>query len=284
MESTSSALIDAIYNSKRREFLGGFFCTILTIFMALSPRNRPRYYAESSCMRTRSNPLSPGLGFRPQLDIEKNLILIDKTASRNELDPYVKSLNQYFRVYYWKHDNIDFNQTKKFTISNPGDCTAQNQYGYTNGKPCILVKMNKIVSFVPKPGYLSEDEHAFKSAGCRSNSNAIAIHCYGEYPTDVDSIKNITYISENGHDNNCGSREIKWFPYEGKKERQDVYQAPYVWVQFNEVKSNVLINVMCRIVAENINFDRKSSRVLTRFQIYIKDIAKSKLSSKTGEI
>ncbi|CAF3910614.1 unnamed protein product, partial [Rotaria sp. Silwood1] len=47
----------------------GFFCTILTIFMALSPRNRPRYYAESSCMRTRSNPLSPGLGFRPQLDI-----------------------------------------------------------------------------------------------------------------------------------------------------------------------------------------------------------------------
>ncbi|CAF3683859.1 unnamed protein product [Rotaria sp. Silwood1] len=203
------------------------------------------------------------LGFRPQLDIEKNLILIDKTASRNELDPYVKSLNQYFRVYYWKHDNIDFNQTKKFTISNPGDCTAQNQYGYANGKPY---------------------EHAFKSAGCRSNSNAIAIHCYGEYPTDVDSIKNITYISENGHDNNCGSLEIKWFPYEGKKERQDVYQAPYVWVQFNEVKSNVLINVMCRIFAANINFDRKSSRALTRFQIYIKDIAKSKLSSKTGEI
>ncbi|CAF5002761.1 unnamed protein product, partial [Rotaria sp. Silwood1] len=188
-----------------------------------------------------------GLGFRPQLDIEKNLILIDKTASRNELDPYVKSLNQYFRVYYWKHDNIDFNQTKKFTISNPGDCTAQNQYGYANGKPCIFVKMNK-------------------------------------YPTDVDSIKNITYISENGHDNNCGSLEIKWFPYEGKKERQDVYQAPYVWVQFNEVKSNVLINVMCRIFAANINFDRKSSRALTRFQIYIKDIAKSKLSSKTGEI
>ncbi|CAF4222087.1 unnamed protein product, partial [Rotaria sordida] len=157
-------------------------------------------------------------------------------------------------VNYWKQDNNNgFNQTKIFKISNPGDCILQNQYGFSNGKPCILVKMNKIVGFIPKPGYLLEDGHAFKSVGCRSNSNAIAIHCYGE----------------NGHDDNCGSLETKWFSYEGKKERQDVYQAPYIWVQFNEVKPNVLINVMCRIFGGNINFDRKSSRALTRFQIYI---------------
>ncbi|CAF3905157.1 unnamed protein product [Rotaria sordida] len=268
MGSRLSALIDAVYNSKRREFL-----------------DRPRYHAESSCMRTRSIPLSPGLGFRPQLDIEKNLILIDKNTSRNGLNPYVKSLNEYLRIYYWKQDNNNgFNQTKKFKISNSGDCILQNQYGFSNGKPCILVKMNKIVSFIPKPGYLLEDEHAFKSAGCRSKSNAINIHCYGEYPTDADNIKNITYISENGHDNNCGSLETKWFPYEGKKEREDVYQAPYIWVQFNEVKPNVLINVMCRIFGENINFDRKASRALTRFQIYIKDIPKRIPSSKIGEI
>ncbi|CAF1158039.1 unnamed protein product [Rotaria sp. Silwood1] len=302
MGSRLSAVIDTVYNSKRREFLGrdgarwgklgifyfffylglgAFFCTMLAVFMALTPRDRPRYHAKTSCMRTRSIPLSPGLGFRPQLDIEKNLILIDKNAFRIGLDPYVKSLNQYLRVYYWKHDNIGFNQTKTFKISNPGDCTSQNQYGYSNGKPCILVKMNKIVGFIPKPGYLSEDKHAFKSARCRSNSNAIAVHCYGEYPADADSIKNITYISENGYDNNCGSLETKWFPYEGKKERQDIYQAPYIWVQFNEVKPNVLINVMCRIFGANINFDRKSSRALTRFQIYVKNIPKSKLS---GEI
>ncbi|CAF2760027.1 unnamed protein product [Rotaria sp. Silwood2] len=305
MGSRLSALVDTVYDSKRREFLGrdgarwgklgmfyfffylglgAFFCTMLAVFMALSPRDRPRYYSESSCMRTRTIPLSPGLGFRPQLDVERNLILIDKNASRNELNPYVKSLNQYLRVYYWKHNNVGFNQTKIFKISNPGDCTSQNQYGYLNGKPCVLVKMNKIVGFLPKSGYLSEDEHAFKSAGCRSNSNTIAVHCYGEYSADADNIQNITYISENSHDNNCGSIETKWFPYEGKKERQDVYQAPYVWVQFNEVKPNVLINVMCRIFGANINFDRKSSRALTRFQIYIRDIPKRVSSRKTGEI
>ncbi|CAF1557840.1 unnamed protein product, partial [Rotaria sordida] len=64
-----------------------------------------------------------------------------------------------------------------------------------------------------------------------------------------------------------------------KKERQDVYQAPYVWVKFNQVKPNVLINVICRVFDANINFDKQSSRALTRFQIYIKDIPKSILSS-----
>ncbi|CAF5162454.1 unnamed protein product, partial [Rotaria sp. Silwood1] len=78
-----------------------------------------------------------------------------------------------------------------------------------------------------KSGYLSQDEDAFKSARCRSRSNAITIHCYGEYSAHTDNIKNITYISENGHDNNCGLHDTKWFLYEGKKEHQDIYQAPY---------------------------------------------------------
>jgi len=60
--------------------------------------------------------------------------------------------------------------------------------------------------------------------------------------------------------------------FRGKKERQDVYQAPYIWVQFDNPKPNVLINVICRVFAKNIYFDRKASRGLTRFQIYIKDI------------
>ncbi len=63
---------------------------------------------------------------------------------------------------------------------------------------------------------------------------------------------------------------IKIF-FRGKVNRQDVYQAPYVWVQFNNPKSNVLIHVICRVFGKNISFDRKTSRALTRFQIFIKD-------------
>ena len=40
--------------------LAGFFCAMLAVFMALTPRDEPRYSAEDSQMGTRSNPLSPG--------------------------------------------------------------------------------------------------------------------------------------------------------------------------------------------------------------------------------
>jgi len=132
------------------------------------------------------------------------------------------------------------------------------------------------LSLKPEPGYQPEDEDAYKVAGCRPNPNAIPVYCYGEYPADVDNIGNIAYISENGYDNKCGSLDIKWFPYMGKNDRRDVYQAPYTWVQFINPKPNVLINVICRVFAENIYFDRKTSRALTRFQIYINDLPESR--------
>lgn len=41
--------------------LAGFFCAMLAIFMAFSPRDHPEYIVEASRMATRSNPLTPGI-------------------------------------------------------------------------------------------------------------------------------------------------------------------------------------------------------------------------------
>jgi sodium/potassium-transporting ATPase subunit beta len=290
----------ALYNPKRRQFLGrdgagwgklgvfyfffyiglaGFFCAMLAIFMALTPRDIPRFYSDTSCMKTRSNPLSPGLGFRPQPEVDKNLILIDRDASPNDENPYVKNLDQYLRVYYSqktenRQDNEDNEESKPkydgFVIKRPGECTNTSSYGFATGRPCVLVKMNKVVGFEPKPGSTPHERAAY-AAHCNHNPDAIAVHCYGEYPADVDNIGNITYYSENGPDDKCGSLETKWFPYPGKYERKDIYQAPYVWVQFTKPKKNVLINVLCRIYGQNIDFEKKAGRALTRFQLYVQD-------------
>ena len=32
-----------------------------------------------------------------------------------------------------------------------GDCTKENNYGFEKGKPCILVKLNKIYGWKPEP-------------------------------------------------------------------------------------------------------------------------------------
>jgi hypothetical protein len=66
----------------------------------------------------------------------------------------------------------------------------------------------------------------------------------------------------------------------GKVDRQDVYQAPYIWVQFLNPKPNVLINVLCRAYGQNIDFDKKTGRALTRFQIYVEDLPIKETSSQ----
>ncbi|CAF1036208.1 unnamed protein product [Rotaria magnacalcarata] len=314
MPGRFSGLMNALYDPKKRQFLGrdgagwtklgvfyfffylglaGFFCAMLAVFMAVSPRDHPRYYDKSSRMATRSNPLTPGLGFRPQPDPDKNLIFIDKTAPSNEPNPNAKSLDQYLRIFYWKQNTAEekeyYNERKsaskksgKFDISGT-KCQNDTQYGYAVGKPCVLVKMNKIVGFEPIPGTTLDDEQSH-TPPCKTKANAVSIHCHGEYPADEDSIGDITYYSEDGEDKQCGSLSTDWFPYEGKVNRQDVYQAPYIWVQFLTPKPNVLINVMCRVYGQNIHFDKKSGRALTRFQIYVKDSSKAVPSRQAGDI
>lgn len=334
MGAKLSGLGSALYDSKRREFLGrdgagwgklgtfyfffylglaGFFCAMLAVFMLLSPRDAPRYYSESSRMATRSNPLTPGLGFRPQPDVEKSLIYVTKTGITSEPNQYAKSLDQYLSVFYPERtiqakkvkvendddDDDDDDDDKKhqaeddrpqmqpFRIKNAGDCTSENKYGYETGKPCVLVKMNKIVGFQPEAGASSDDKAAYKTTGCVNKDGAAAIHCSGEYAADIDSIGNITYISEDGTSDKCGILAKTRFPYEGKVDRRDVYQAPYIWVQLTNPKPNTLINVLCRAYGKNIYFDKKTGRAITRFQIYVEDLAKrnsGKKSRKNGDM
>lgn len=70
----------------------------------------------------------------------------------------------------------------------------------------------------------------------------------------------------------------------GKKDRKDIYQAPYVWVQFKNPKPNVLISVICTAVAENIDIDRKTARGITRFQVYLEKGKKESSSRKAGDM
>jgi len=140
--------------------------------------------------------------------------------------------------------------------------------------------MNKVVDFRPKPGYQPDEKETYQNA-CDHRNDAIAVHCTGEYPADVDNIGTLNYISEFAWSNRCGSLAINRFPYEGKRDRRDVYQAPYVWVQFLKPKANVLINVICRVYGQNIYYDKKTGRALTRFQIYVEDLPEKKSSSQS---
>lgn len=50
---------------------------------------------------------------------------------------------------YWRNDSYgpesqNQKKYKKFHIHDTGNCNNQSQYGYAMGRPCVLVKMNKV--------------------------------------------------------------------------------------------------------------------------------------------
>lgn len=92
------------------------------------------------------------------------------------------------------------NKSPKFSISSSGECQAANYFGYTSGRPCVLVKMNKVkpertndiylcsfflrvrvqlVGFTPKPGAQAEERDFYRKQ-CGHREKSVAIHCYGE--------------------------------------------------------------------------------------------------------
>ncbi len=85
--------------------------------------------------------------------------------------------------------------SKNFTINDVNDCNSNNQYGFRDGKPCILIKINKVclindlekgqqfnfifqlVGFIPEIGRTDADnEH---QSACTGISN-IPVQCIGE--------------------------------------------------------------------------------------------------------
>jgi len=91
--------------------LAGFFCAMLAVFMAVTPRDRPKYAEKASMMQTRSNPFAPGLGFRPQPVSDRNLIFVDQNDEDFNQSIYVKGLNQYLQIcmYPSNKKKIQFN-------------------------------------------------------------------------------------------------------------------------------------------------------------------------------
>jgi hypothetical protein len=90
---------------------------------------------------------------------------------------------------------VDYNTPSdtNFTINDVGDCNSINQYGFKIGKPCLLIKINKvcvffdnlnyqhlisqIVGFIPEIGRTDIDQK-YESA-CTNIPN-IPVRCMGE--------------------------------------------------------------------------------------------------------
>merc|ERR1712062_744953 len=138
------------------------------------------------------------------------------------------------------------------------------------GKPCVLIKLNKIFKWLPEP-YQSEEDfpqdlpQTIKTAfnknvqdGKPELNNRVWLECDGENPADRENIGGITYYPTNGVSAN-------FYPYLNQKG----YLSPVVFARLDNPKHGVLIAVECKAWAKNIHHNSQERRGLVHFEMMI---------------
>ncbi|KAL7891215.1 hypothetical protein AOLI_G00006910 [Acnodon oligacanthus] len=140
-----------------------------------------------------------------------------------------------------------------------GACSGieDNTFGFKDGKPCLIVKLNRIVNFRPRPPASNASLPA--AAQGYLQPNLIPIYCTNKKEEDAGKIGEIKYFGlGNGF-------PLQYYPYYGKLLHPQ-YLQPLVGIQFINVTLNEELRIECKVYGENIDYSEKD-RYQGRFDL-----------------
>lgn len=259
--------------------LASFFIIMLLVFLlGTVPKDKPTLTGQQSLLK-----MSPGLGFRPQPDVRNTLIRFDP-GNPKTYGIYVQHIqgfvDSYNKVNAWENINIINNgkicsdssegfardnllkykqrRVCKFPLSSLGEnCQSANGFGYPNGQPCVLLKLNRVFGWLPEI--------------INNASNNVQIVCQGENPGDRENLGKVDYfpgvdVKDGNSTKRRGVFYSSYFPYLG----QTGYRSPLVGVVFGQIKRKVVVMVECRVEnVANAVVNKMARLGLVRFELLI---------------
>lgn len=265
-------------------FLTGFFIGMLVIFYQTLDDKQPKWQNANGIIGT-----NPGVGYRPKPhddNVESTLVQF-RHGELGNWKPWSKRLDDFLKAYREvdKKPKPDANHVEcsfdmevgqgqycqvKVDDLITGDCTEEKHYGYDVGKPCILIKLNKIYGWKPEPYEAATlpaaapdmpeqlVEYINNTATAKEKDHMIWFSCEGENPADKEHIGPLIYYPKPGV-------PVYHYPYEN----QDGYRSPAVFAHFSNPKHGVLISITCKAWAKNIEHDYMERRGTTHFELMI---------------
>lgn len=236
---------------------------------------KPTYLLEESRIGS-----SPGLNYRPMPEEPSDVFTITYNASnKNDVKDWVELLGKFEEPYrsaikvggLRNQVVCDFNSPPKpdqVCIVEPklwGPCTQENGYGFNKSAPCVLLKINRIFSWVPEPyndpedlpAEMPQDLKDYIKALEPAKRNQVWLSCRGNKEADVAAVGPMKYFPSMGV-------PAYYYPFTN----QPGYLSPIVAVQFERPQPDQLIEIECRAWAKNIKYvqsirERQGSVVLS---------------------
>jgi len=250
--------------------LSAFFIGTIAVFYQTVDWEHPKLQGDDSLLKG-----NPGMGFSPLPDIDTTLIRISEEQAK--IDSYVTALTTVLKPYKkaWMKANSTvkdeclYANTKEVRTGEAGkvacpvdytkltaECNEANSYGFKAGKPCILLKLNRIYGWSPQPYLVTDSDAPTEMEG--AIEGLIKIKCMGENPADVDSIGNITYYPNEGF-------PLLYFPYK----KQEDYLSPLVFAKFTGTLKHLALMIECKAYARNIAVDVQEKQGSVHFEMLI---------------
>lgn len=250
------------------------FFSVLVAYLSCAFGIYLELYADKNHPRTQASdsPLMewPSLAYRPMPNYKTSLIRFVQ-GQPSSYKPYADHIQAYLLHYenemqesealvdcsnLGSNTNRDKTKACRFVIDTMGqNCTWQRDYGYDEGKPCIMLKISKIFGWEPTPYETSEKP---EEMGDRFSTEYVGVSCEGENPIDQENMGPIAYYPPRGFPN-------YYYPYLN----QEGYRQPLVMVQFLKPTNGIVINVWCKLWSKGLTHHRYDNMGSIHFEILI---------------
>ncbi|XP_062997794.1 protein ATP1B4 [Elgaria multicarinata webbii] len=233
-------------------FLAGMFVFCLYVMLLTMSPHVPTY-------RDRVAP--PGVMIRPYIRNAFNIVF--NVSERSSWEPYVENMELFLKdyddvvqeannivcqsgQYFIQEEESGMKKACQFKRSELMACSGidDQTFGYSDGQPCILLKMNRIIGY--QPGY----------------GNPVTVSCKVQKGNESD-LHAIQFFPS-------ATFDPMYFPYYGKLSHVN-YTQPVVAIQFTDVTKNHNMNIQCQLngrgIINHYNNDRFLGRIIFTLNI-----------------